>query len=349
METITATPITELLPTTQNASVTLPPLELLNGFIDNANIDTRSDSTKASYAADVKAFEAWATSAGLKTPQGRPVPTEWVAAWAESMKREGKAPATIERRVRGLGSHHRANGYPDPTAFDLMTSFLGNVRRQAGAQKQAHALRSVDILKMAHKIDDDTLDGARDKAMLLLGFACALRVSELAKLNIEDIAISDDRIAITIRDAKTAKSAAEVQHVVAACSPDVDLCPVESVRHWIDSAGIESGPVFRGMTRHNTIRSTAISTRAVGDIIKRAAKDAGVIGWADVSSHSLRRGWTTEAATQGVPQAIIKQHGRWKTDATVANYIAEVGSVSALAATRAVINGISFAEAMTAE
>ncbi len=82
--------------------------------------------------------------------------------------------------------------------------------------------------------------------------------------------------------------------------------------------------------------------RAVGDIIKGRAKNAGVIGWADVSSHSLRRGWAAAAAAAGVPTAEIKQHGRWKTTASAERYVDEVD----IAATCAVIAGMSFAESM---
>lgn len=198
---------------------------------------------------------------------------------------------------------------------------------------------------MAAKCDTTALAGARDKAMILLAFACALRVSELAKLNAEDIALSDDRIALTLRNAKTAE-ASQVQHVVAACSPDLVLCPVESVRCWLNFAVIEAGPAFRGLTKHGTIRTAAISVRALGDIIKTRARAAGVVGWADVSSHSLRRGWATAAATAGVPAAIIKDHGRWKTSASAERYIDEVGSASAMAATRAVVREMSFGESM---
>lgn len=95
-----------------------------------------------------------------------------------------------------------------------------------------------------------------------------------------------------------------------------------------------------------SIGSTAISTRSVGDIIKTHAKHAGVIGWAEVSSHSLRRGWATAAATNGVPAALIKQHGRWKTLSTAERYIDCAGSTEAMAATRSVIAGIPYAEAM---
>ena len=324
----------------------LPPMELLEGLADLIGADTRKESTKASYASDVRAFEQFAAASGIDDASGRPAHPLWVASWIVAMRNDGNAPKTIERRVRGLGSDHRMRGYADPTTHPIVVDAIKKSRLTSDhTTKQAHAIKPQDLALIADKIDTDTLAGARDKAMLLLGFACALRVSELAKLNVEDIALSDDRVALTIRDAKTAKSG-EVQVVIASCSPDEDLCPVESMRDWLEMSGIESGPAFRGITRHNTIRSTAISTRAVGDILKSRAKGAGVIGWADVSAHSLRRGWATTAAAKGVPAAIIKQHGRWKTLATAELYIDGAGSVEAMAATRSVIAGISYADAM---
>lgn len=346
MEPGIAKPVVDALPAIAGSSVELPPMDLLSGFVERSNFDNRRESTRRSYDADVRAFEKWASSVGRVQPGGLPVPVEWVAAWAEAMAIGGLAPATIERRIRGLGSHHRASGYPDPTAFDAMTDFLRSIRSQSPPQKQAHALRAGDINTIVRKIDSTDLKGARDKALILLGFACALRVSELVSLTVEDIALSGDRIALTIRDAKTSKNKA-VQHSVAAAAPDSVVCAVAAVQNWLQIADISSGSAFRGLSRHNTVRATAISARALGDIIKARAKAAGVIGWAEVSSHSLRRGWATEAAAQNVPQAIIKQHGRWSSDAAAARYVDSVGTESTMAATLAVIGGISFAEAMT--
>lgn len=351
METYPAT-ITQSDSATSIFADVAPPTELVEALVEMLGKDTRKESTLKSYASDVRAFERFAQGAGIPDASGRPATPLWVASWAMAMNIEGLAFATIQRRLRGLGADHRLRGHADPTTHPDVVATLNKIRNVSDRQqKQAQALRSTDIKAIAAKVDDSTLAGARDKALILLGFACALRVSELVKLDIEHIAISDDRIALTIHGAKTSKKN-EVQHVIAACSEDDDLCPVDAVRDWLKLAGIKSGAAFRGITRHDTVRSSAISTRAVGDIIKDRSKEAGVIGWADVSSHSLRRGWATEAAAQNVPQAIIKQHGRWKTDASAASaarYVDAAGSESALAATRAVIGGIRFAEAMAAE
>lgn len=322
----------------------LPPTHLLDGLADLLKADVRRASTRRSYADDVAAFERFAAAAGIDDVSGRPAHPLWVAAWVVAMHGDGRAFATIERRVRGFGSDHRARGFADPTGHPIVVDALKNLRKlNTTPQKQAHALGTEDVLSIAGKIDDTTMAGARDKALILLGFACALRVSELAALTVEDIAVSDDRVALTIRDAKTA-DAGKVQHVIAACSPENELCPVEAVRHWLDVSGITTGPTFRGITKHGTMRSAAISVRAIGDIIKARAKDAGVIGWADVTSHSLRRGWATTAAALGVPAATIKQHGRWKTSAAADRYVDVAGSEVGMAATRAVIAGTRFGD-----
>lgn len=326
---------------------TMPPAHLIEGLADLIGSDTRRDSTKESYASDVRAFESFATASGHSYADNRPVHPLWVAAWVVRMREKAMALATIERRVRGLGADHRSRGLADPTSHPVVTEALKKLRKTDDRpQKQAHALRAGDIRTMTQFLGDRGLAGKRNKAMVLVGFSCALRVSEFANLRYEDVAISEDRIALTIRKAKTANAESDAQHVAAASSPNEEMCPVLSLRDWVTCSGINEGPIFRGITRHQIIRESAISTRAVGDIVKRLAKEAGIIGWADVSSHSLRRGWASEAAMRGVPSFVIKQHGRWKTDASAARYVDAVGSEAALAATRAVMTNQSFADAM---
>lgn len=41
------------------------------------------------------------------------------------------------------------------------------------------------------------------------------------------------------------------------------------------------------------------------------------------SSHSLRRGFATEASKKGVPFGSIKRQGRWRHEGTVLGYIDE--------------------------
>ena len=82
-----------------------PPADLLEFFWEIHDAETRKKSTLDAYAADVDAFEKWASANGIDAASDRPVEIAWVAAWAASMAKDGMAPSSIERRVRGLGAH----------------------------------------------------------------------------------------------------------------------------------------------------------------------------------------------------------------------------------------------------
>jgi integrase len=53
------------------------------------------------------------------------------------------------------------------------------------------------------------------------------------------------------------------------------------------------------------------------------ACDAKIINADQVSAHSLRRGFATEAARLGAPMPAIQKYGRWKSTKTVFEYIEE--------------------------
>ncbi len=67
---------------------------------------------------------------------------------------------------------------------------------------------------------------------------------------------------------------------------------------WLAASGIRSGAIFRRIRRGNKL-GEPLSSAAVRDIVKQRALLAGIPG--DFSAHSLRSGFVTEAARQGVP------------------------------------------------
>lgn len=119
METL---PAVAVLPDANTADLpaVLPPRALLEGLADLINADTRRQSTRKNYESDVRAFEAFTAAAGIDDVSGRPAHPLWVV----SMNDDGRAFATIERRVRGLGSDHRQRGFADPTTHPVVTDAL---------------------------------------------------------------------------------------------------------------------------------------------------------------------------------------------------------------------------------
>lgn len=84
---------------------------------------------------------------------------------------------------------------------------------------------------------------------------------------------------------------------------------MRALKRWIEVAGIESGPLLRGVDRHGNVSKRRLSDRAVALVVKRAAERAG-LDPSDYSGHSLRAGFVTTAAANGASErAIARQTG----------------------------------------
>ena len=81
---------------------------------------------------------------------------------------------------------------------------------------------------------------------------------------------------------------------------------MRSLEDWGEISQIESGPIFRAVTRHSRIQPDRLSGWAVAMVVKRAAEDAG-FDPAKYAGHSLRAGLATAAAAAGVSASAIQQ------------------------------------------
>ena len=130
--------------------------------------------------------------------------------------------------------------------------------------------------------------------MLAIGFAGALRRSELAAIRVEDIEHTADGIRLLIPRSKTDQDGAgPTLGMPRGCR----ICPVEALATWMKAAGIVEGPVFRPVKLGGTVVDAAMSGDAVGRV-KRYAVRCG-LDRATFSGHSLRAGFITSAAEAG--------------------------------------------------
>lgn len=104
----------------------------------------------------------------------------------------------------------------------------------------------------------NTLIGKRDAAMIAVGFAGALRRSEICTLAVDDVEFLDsveddrDRMWITIRQSKTDQHG-KGQRV--AILDGRAVRPITHLRVWLESSGITGGPVFQTMKRGGYLRA----------------------------------------------------------------------------------------------
>ncbi len=169
----------------------------------------------------------------------------------------------------------------------------------------------------------DRLIGTRDRALLLLGFAGAFRRSELAGLDIEDLAFCDDGVKVTLRRSKTDQEG--LGRVVGIpFSIDPAMCPVRAVRAWLNGAPVIAGPVFREVSRYGQVGPTRLANRVVGSVVKRGGTAVGLDA-SKLAGHSLRAGYATSAAEAGKPVFAIQQQTGHKSVAMVSRYVRAVG------------------------
>jgi integrase len=267
-----------------------------------------ADKTRLAYRGDLADFIAF----GGEIPC---TPEQLCIYIAERAKNH--SPFTIARRVVGISRAHTSQGILDPAKNDLVRAVLRGVRRTHGKpQRQVSPLLKSDLLAILPSMHGTK--GARDRALILLGFAAALRRSELVNLNVEDIVFSKDGLVLYIRRSKT-DQAGEGRKIAVPYARSC-YCPVKAVKNWCSIAKITTGPIFRPVKKNGGVSSGRLTSQVLALVLKAYATSVGLDA-ANFSGHSLRAGLVTSAAIAGVSSWKIKAQTGHRSDAMIARYV----------------------------
>lgn len=281
-----------------------------------------SEASKRAYRLDIAHFEG----TGRSLPATAQIIAEYLAEGAETY-----AVATLQRRLASISKAHRALGVDDPTKAELVRATLRGVRRTLGVkQRQAQALLRADLFAVLDLLGDRTKDH-RDRAMLLLGWACALRRSELVALDVEDIAFTGQGALVTIRKSKTDQDGRGRE--IAVPFGRTRHCPIAALKQWLEVAGIETGAIFLSMDKHGNVLPNRATGEVVTDALKARVSAAGYDP-SGFSAHSLRSGFATSAAMAGATSYKIRQVTGHRSEAGLAPYLRAVDLFTDNAAAR---------------
>ena len=114
-------------------------------------------------------------------------------------------------------------------------------RQKANRREKKVAATAAIMQQLLAPIPDD-LRGMRDRALLLVGFAGALRRSELAAIRFERLEKTDRGLRLTMPQTKGRRRTPSSSPCPTA---ETELCPVRALNAWLAAAGITDGPVFR--------------------------------------------------------------------------------------------------------
>lgn len=246
---------------------------------------SQAENTRRAYEADWRHFSSWLRRRGLPERPADPATIGLYLADCADNSRRGAEPctvATLERRLSGIVWTYRNLGevldLRDPHISSVLAGIL---RRQARPPAQKAAIFADELLDMLASLEMD-LRGIRDRAILAIGFAGALRRAEIVGLDCgpdqsEDgsgwVEIEAGGALLTI-SGKTGWREVEIGR-----GSRPETCPVGLLETWMRLGRIAHGPVFRPIARKNGgVGSERLSDKHVARLVQKTALNAGIRG-----------------------------------------------------------------------
>jgi integrase len=227
-------------------------------------------ATLRAYRSDWAHYAAWCTEMGFV-----PVPAAPATVGAYLASLTDKAPTTVRRRLAALAKMHRFNDLPwNPAHRDIRGPLNGLLRRQGRPVARAAPL-TLDLLRQLLVTCDVSDRGRRDRALLLFGFAGALRRSELVALHVEDVVEVAGGLKLRIRRGKTDQMGQGAE-IGLPRGRHVETCPLRAFHSWQAVAKRKAGPLFRRISTGDRIGDAALHPDAVRRILAHRVAMAGV-------------------------------------------------------------------------
>ena len=263
--------------------------------------------------------------------------------------KEGLSVPTLEQRLSAIAYHHEEQGHESPTSTREVKQVMAGIRRkQRHRPDDAKPLMTYHIKHMVDALPKKadpcaqrkrertkTAAGARltngekrylrllqirNRALLLLGYADALRRSGIAGLTFDDVREEPGLgLVIDIRASKTDQEGEGQLVYVRRLTSEYD--PVRALDAWRKESGIDAGPVFRPITRGGNVGDEAITGKTVSNVVQEAVELAGISEADAYSAHSLRAGHATQATKNGVPAEIAMKTTRHESRDQFEGYV----------------------------
>jgi site-specific recombinase XerD len=231
----------------------------------------KASSTVRAYQSDWRHFAAWCSCSGFRALPATPFTIAlYIRELAEFLRL-----STIARRLAAISDGHATERHESPCSMRhaVVAQALADAKHSGTLSVSKTPLMVDDLRRMILALPKNKL-GARDAALLSIGFATGLQSLELASVNVEDIDESRDGLRVTLGHRKGNQVSGRRMIIIR--NGDSAACPVGQYRHWIEVSGITTGAVFRSVDRHGNVGDKAITPQVVALAIKRACALVGL-------------------------------------------------------------------------
>ncbi len=311
-----------------------------------------AENTRIAYEKGWKRFSDFCEKQGYKTFPAEPKSViEFLVEQAtQPVGAKGKhlSMGTVVLYHSAINRKHIDAGLPSPTRDPEVINVLRGLKRLKGtAPRQVKALRENEIESMLKaclsartQTGSKTTIGLRDAAIIAIGFAAALRRSEICNLKVEDVEIIDSpppplpvgkpnglqssKMFIYIRKSKTDQHGKGEKIAI---PEGKRIKPIERLTDWLKVSGIRSGYLFQTLKRGGGLKGKKMHHSDIPRIVKYYAAQIGLDA-SEIAGHSLRAGFVTSAAAHHARLDKIMEVTRHRNPATVMEYIRDADAFS---------------------
>ena len=283
---------------------------------------SKANNTVRAYKSDFNDFGLFYAQNGLKSLPSEP---KIVSLYLTHLSTKEVKMSTLKRRLVSIGVIHKLKGhYLDTKHPSIIENIMGIKRRKGSVQKGKKPILINSLKKIINVIDElktDEIKKIRDRTIILIGFSGGFRRNEIVSLDYDDLDFVPEGLKITLKRSKTDQFGEGTLKGL----PYFDssqYCPVLSLKKWIETSNINSGPLFRRFSKGSKLTENKLTDQTVALLIKKYLNLAGIDS-KNYSGHSLRSGFATSAAESGAEERSIMAMTGHKSTEMVRRYIKE--------------------------
>ena len=271
--------------------------DLFAKFIDFVDATPKTIQT---YTRAIRQFAKWLEAHGITQPT-----REDVIAYREELKAEHK-PSTVQNyitAVRLFFQWAEREGFYSNIADHIKGAKLDKNHKK-------DYLTSRQVKKVLEQAKEESIEGLRNYAILVLMFTGGLRTIEVSRANIEDLRTAGDNTVLYIQGKGHEEKTDYIKLM-----PEVE----DAIRAYLKARGASDNkePLFTSLS--NNSKGARISTRSVSGIVKEALVNAG-FNSDKLTAHSTRHTAVTLALMGGQSLQEVQQFARHSSLATTMIY-----------------------------
>ncbi|GGK47454.1 tyrosine-type recombinase/integrase [Salinarimonas ramus] len=271
--------------------------------------------TIKNYTNAMKSLEAFCHASGRRAYPASPAT---VAAFVDEMAATMK-PATVRVALCGIAKAHRLGRHCDPVADEEVRLAMRRAFRRHGRRQRQALPLSREVRDALAAACPQTLQGRRDRALILTAYDSLCRRAELVAIEVAHLEPAPEGgFHVFVPRAKNdAFGDGRTAHLSIRTRAAIEI--------WLSASGTREGPIFRGL-RNGVVKETALDPAEISAIFKRVAAAAELppSQIAGLSGHSARVGAACDFAKARTDALTIMRAGGWKSLATLARYIERV-------------------------